>query len=182
MKESTDVDQLTENILGVVHNMKSALMAVNGYIDLLSPEKAGEIYDHAKHSTRTLETVIENLVFALRAYRNTEPADISLNQCVRSAVELIRSNHTFRGKAKFTFELAEDDGIYAVPADVMTRLDALISGEAKRLLAEGEYRLTVATVRDSERKYVESVVLRSYFPTKRHSSQLTSGTSQVPAQ
>ena len=151
MNESTDIDQLTENILGVVHNIKSALMAVNGYIDLLSPEKSGEIYEHAKHSTCGLETIIENLVFALRAYRNAEAVNISLNQCVRSAVELIRSNHTFRGKAKFTFELAEDDGIYAVPVDVMTRLDAFISGEAKRLLADGVYKLTVATVRNSDR-------------------------------
>ena len=120
MNESTAIDQLTENILGVVHNMKSALMAVNGYIDLLAPEKTGEMYEHAKHSTSALETIVENLVFALRAYRDTEAVNISLNQCVRSAVALIRSNHTFRGKAKFAFELAEDDGIYAGPADVMT--------------------------------------------------------------
>ena len=164
MNKSTDTDQLTENILGVVHNMKSALMAVNGYIDLLSPDKTGEIYEQAKHSTSALETVIENLVFALRAYRNTEAVNISLNQCVRSAVELIRSNHTFRGKAKFTFELAEDDGIYAVPADVMTRLDALISGEAKRLLADGVYKLTVATVRDSDRMYVRVNGAEIAFP------------------
>jgi hypothetical protein len=154
MNKSTDVDQLTENILGVVHNMKSALMAVNGYIDLLSPEKSGEIYEQAKHSTGALETVIENLVFALRAYRNTEAVNISVNQCVRSAVELIRSNHTFRGKAKFTFELAEDDRIRAVPADVMNRLDAFISGEAKRLLADGVYKLTVTTVCDPNRMIV----------------------------
>ena len=164
MNESTDCDQLTENTLGVVHNMKSALMAVNGYIDLLSSEKAGEFYKHAKHSTVALETVIENLVFALRAYRNTEAVNISLNQCVRSAVELIRSNHTFRGKAKFTFELGEDDEIYAIPVDVMTQLDAFFSGEAKRLLADGEYKLTVATVRESERMCVRIGNAEIAFP------------------
>ena len=159
-----DIDQLTENILGVVHNMKSALMAVNGYIDLLAPEKTGEIYEHAKHSTSALETVIENLVLALGAYRNVEAVNISLNQCVRSVVELIRSNPTFRGKAKFTFELSEDDGIYAVPADVMARIDALISGEAKRMLAVGVYKLTVATVRDSDRMCVRIGSAEIAFP------------------
>ena len=151
MNESTDLDQLTENILGVVHNMKSALMAVNGYIDLLSPEKSGGIYEHAKHSTGALETIVENLVFALRAYRSTVATKMSLNQCVKSVVELIRSNRAFRGKAKFVFEFAEDDGIYAVPADGMTRLDAWISGETKQLLADGVYKITVVTVRDSDR-------------------------------
>ena len=154
MNKSTDTDQLTENILGVVHNMKSALMAVNGYIDLLSPDKTGEIYEQAKHSTSALETVIENLVFALRAYRNTEAVNISLNQCVRSAVELIRSNHTFRGKVKFSFEFVEDDGIYAVPAEVIKQLDAFISGEALRVLATGQYKLIVATVHESGRMCV----------------------------
>jgi hypothetical protein len=151
MNESTYCDQLTENVLGVVHNVKSALMAVNGYIELLAPEKSGEIYEQAKHSTRALEKVIENLAFALRAYQNTEPADISLNQCVKSAVELIRSNDMFRGKARFSFDFDENDGIHAVPAEMMKQLDAFISGSAKRMLADGEYKLTVATVRESDR-------------------------------
>jgi hypothetical protein len=151
MNESTDINHLTENILGVMHNLKSALMAVNGYIDLLAPKKSGEIYEHAKHSTGVVETIIGNLVFAMRAVRNTEPGEFSLNQCVRSAVELIRSNPTFRSKVKFAFEFAEDDGIYAVPAEVMSRLDVFISESAKRVLAGGEYKLTVVTVRESER-------------------------------
>jgi hypothetical protein len=151
MNESMDLDRLTENILGVMHNVKSALMAVNGYIDLLAPEKSGEIFEQAKHSTVAMETIIDDLVFAMRALRNTEPRELSLNQCVRSVVELIRSNPTFRGKVKFSFELAGDDGIYAVPAEVMMRLNEFISGEAKRVLAGGEYKLTVATVRESER-------------------------------
>ena len=118
--------------------MKSALMAVNGYIDLLAPEKTGEIYEHAKHSTGALEAVIENLVSAMRAARNTEPIELSLNQCVRSEVELIRSNPTFQGKVKIAFELAGDDKIFAVPAKVVIRLDSFLSEAAKRVLGGGK--------------------------------------------
>ena len=164
MNESTDIDQLTDNILGVVHNMKSALMAVNGYIDLLSPEKSGEIYEQAKHSTGALQKIIENLAFALRACRNTEPADISLNQCVKSAVEHIRSNPTFRGKVKFTLELTENDTIHTVPANVMTRLESFISGEAKRALADGAYKLIVGTVNKSENVFVRIGSAEITFP------------------
>jgi hypothetical protein len=164
MNESMGLDQLTENILGVVHNMKSALMAVNGYIELLAPEKTGEIYEHAKHSTGTLETAIENLVFALRAYRNTEAISISLNQCLKSAIELIRSNPTFRGKVKFTLELTENDIIHAVPVDVMTRLASFISGEAKRALAGGAYKLTVGTVNKSGNVFVRIGSAEITFP------------------
>ena len=41
-------------------------------------------------------------------------------------------------------------GICTVPVEVMKRLDVIISGEASQFLAEGEYKLTVATVRDSD--------------------------------
>ena len=162
MNESIDRDQLTGNILGVAHNMKSALRAVNGYIDLLAPEKSGEICEQAKHSTVALETVIENLAFALRAYRNDKPTEY-----VGSAVELSRSNRAFRGKVKFIFELAGDDGICAVPAKVMNRLDELISGEAKRLLADGVHKHTVATVRDSDRICVRIGEAEIAFPCQK---------------
>ena len=84
--------------------------------------------------------------------------------CVKSAVELIRSNHTFRGKAKFTFELAEDDRIFAVPAEVMMRLDEFLSETAKRVLDGGEYKLTVAAVSKSRRTCVQTDGAEIAFP------------------
>ena len=150
MEEETSIEQLTGDILGVLHNVKSALMAVNGFIDLLAQEKDDEIYELAKDSTVTMETIIDNLVFAMRAMRDTEEKELSLNQCVRSAVELVRSNRTFRGKAKFDFDFTEDDAMCAEPATTMKRLDVFLSGAAGRALAEGEYKLVVATVRESK--------------------------------
>ena len=150
MAEEISIEQLIGNILGVMHNVKSSLMAVNGYVDILASEKSGEIYENAKQATVVVETLIDNLVFAIRALRDAEPKELSMNQCVRSAVEFIRSNRTFRSKAKFDFEFTEDDAIYAEPAQVMKRLDVFLSGTAERSLAEGEYKLTVATVRESK--------------------------------
>ena len=59
------VEKLSENITGVTHNLKSALMAVNGYLDLLGKDGDGEIYAQAKRSTGVVETIIANLVFAV---------------------------------------------------------------------------------------------------------------------
>ena len=140
------VEKLSENISGVMHNLKSALMAVNGYLDLLGKDGNGEIYEQAKRSTATVETIIANLVFAMRAYRNTEPVELSLNACVHSAVELLRSNRTFNGKVKFELELGEEDGIFGVPANVMGRLDGFITDAAMRVLKGKDHVLTVVTV------------------------------------
>ena len=49
---------------------------------------------------------------------------------MRSAVELVRSNRTFRSKVKVAFVFAEDEEIYAVSADVEMRLDSIISENA----------------------------------------------------
>ena len=141
------VEKLSENVGGVMHNLKSAFMAVNGYIDLLAPDQSDKIYQQAKQSVGVMETIINNLVFAMRAYRNAEPAELSLNACVLSTVELLRTNRTFGGKVKFG--LAEDDGIYDVPAEVMGRLDTFITDTAKRALESGDYAITVETVREA---------------------------------
>ncbi len=118
-KQAMTVEKLSENVGGVMHNLKSALMAVNGYIDLLASDHTDKIYGQAKQSVGVMETIINNLVFAMRAYRNAEPAELSLNASVRSTVELLRTNRTFSGKVKFELALGEGDGIYDVPAKVM---------------------------------------------------------------
>ena len=139
------VEKLAENVSGVMHNLKSAFMAVNGYIDLLGENRADKLHDQAKRSTGAIEIIINNLAFAMRTYRNTEPAELSLNACVQSVVELLRSNRMFNGKVKFELEFGEDDGIYAIPSEVMGRLDAFISERATHVLLDGEYVLKVAT-------------------------------------
>ncbi len=146
------VEKLSENVGGVMHNLKSAFMAVNGYIDLLASDHTDKIYGQAKQSVGVMEIIINNLVFAMRAYRNAEPAELSLNVCVRSTVELLRTNRTFSGKVKFELKLGEDDGIYDVPAKVMGRLDKFFTEAAKRVLADRDYVLTVET--DCEEKQV----------------------------
>ena len=145
------VERLAENVSGVVHNLKSTLMAVDGYIDLLASKKRGEIYKHAKQSTEALEAILGNLVYALRAYRKTEPEELSLNACVRSTVELLRTNQVLKSMVMFELELARNDGIYAVSAEVMARLDGFIAGVAEHVLSGRQYTCTVATVCESER-------------------------------
>ena len=61
------VVKLSENVAGVMHNLKSAFMAVSGYIDLLAPDRSDKIYEQAKQSSGVMETIIDNLVFAMRA-------------------------------------------------------------------------------------------------------------------
>ena len=158
------VEKLSENVGGVMHNLKSAFMAVNGYIDLLAPDHTDKIYGQAKQSVGVMETIINNLVFAMRAYRNTEPAQLSLNACVRSTVELLRTNRTFSGKVKFELELGEDDGIYDVPAKVMGRLDTFIIDAATQVLANGDYTLTVATVCEGKQVSVRTDGAEVAFP------------------
>ena len=163
-KQLMTVEKLSENISGVMHNLKSALMAVNGYLDLLGKDGNEEIYAQAKRSTGVVETIIANLAFAVRAYRSAEPERLLLNACVRSAVELLRSNHTFNGKVKFELELGEQDAIYDVPANVMARLDAFITEAAMRVVKGKDHVLTVMTVCEGEQVSVRIGGAEVVFP------------------
>ena len=71
MDRAPNVDLLTENILGAIHNTKSTIMAVNGYIDLLAPDKTGELYENAKHSIEKLKRLSTTL--SLRSERIGTP-------------------------------------------------------------------------------------------------------------
>jgi hypothetical protein len=158
-EETMTVERLADGINGVAHNLKSTLMAVNGYIDLLGTGQPGEVYEQAKRSTGAMETILGNLVFAMRAYsgsRGTEPVELSLNACVRSTVELLRTNPVFQSKVRFELALAGDDRICAVSAEAMGRLNGFIGDAAERVLSAGEYVLTVATVREPGRVYVRA--------------------------
>ena len=97
-----------------------------------------------KRLTEAMETILGNLVFALRAYRKTEK--LSLNVCVKSTIELLRTNQVFKSKARFELEVAGNERIYAVPAEVMGRLDGVFAGAAEHVLFGGKYTCTVATV------------------------------------
>ena len=164
LNKAMTVEKLSENVGGVMHNLKSAFMAVNGYIDLLASDHTDKIYGQAKQSVGVMETIINNLVFAMRAYRNTEPAELSLNSCVRSTIELLRTNRTFSGKVKFELELGEDDGIYDVPAKIMGRLYEFITDAAMRVLTDGDYVLTVVTVFEEGRVSVRIGDDKIVFP------------------
>ena len=146
LKKALSLERLAENVGGVAHNLKSTLMAVNGFLDLLGAENHSEIHEQAKRSTEAMETILSNLVFVLQAYRKTEPEVLSLNACVRSTAELLQTNGAFPGKVMFELELDEDDGIYAVLADVMVKLDLLITSAAEHVLAGGQQTCVVATV------------------------------------
>lgn len=70
---------------------------------------------------------------------------MSLNACVRSTVELLRTNQVFQSKVKFELELAEDERFHAVPAEAMARLDGFVvdaAGAGRRgIYAYGSHRL-----------------------------------------
>ena len=57
---------------------------------------------------------------------------------------------------KFSLELTENDTIHVVPEKVIDQLTNLISDEAKRVLASGEYVLTMKTGTKGENRIVQS--------------------------
>ena len=109
------------------------------------------------HPTGSLETIIGNLAFALRAYMDNESAEISLNHCAESAIEIIRSNRSFRGRVNFSLEFAENYRIRTVPANVMSRLESFISVQTNRQLASGQYKVTVVVTKNQNDLLLTSV-------------------------
>ncbi len=124
-----------KNLSGMIHNLKSSLNAVNGYVGLLADDTAEEreeVATMAKRAAGHLESTINDLLFAVRAYQRTDYEAISLNACVRSMVEVLRSTPIFRSKIQIDLCLSEPDTVWASPIALMQVLDNLMTnaGEA----------------------------------------------------
>ncbi len=166
LKEERDKNEVFVNfglnISGVVHNLKSSLMSIEGCTDLLrsDAEPGGstpEILDLQKRSTDRMLEMINNFMTAVRSYQQTEAQPVALNDLVRGSVELLKGNSTLRNRLKIECELSEPDTIYAVPMEIMQVIDNLVTNAAEAMLNTDRYHLKVATsCRD---RYVELAVI-----------------------
>ncbi len=115
-------------IQGVVHDLNSKLMSVNGFNELIREgAQAPVLRDYAalqKGSIEELGALIEDLQFAVRSRARTGEEVFSLARAVRSSVELLSA--TRRDGVRFSLDLSRDGFVLAPPYAVAGILDALL--------------------------------------------------------
>lgn len=140
-----------QNIAGIVHNVKSKLMSIEGFNDLMtdavaeSSDSTGEYASLQRRGIRQLSEMIDGLLLAVRSYQRSVPETMPLGPLVRSAVEMLKANRSVRSGIRIDLDLCEGDGIYAVPLAVIQILDAFIQNAWESLLPESEHRISIAT-------------------------------------
>lgn len=136
------------NIAGVIHNLKSILMSVDGYIDLIKISKDDNLKDLLelqKKSTKRMATMISNFMTAVRSYQRAEPQQIRLNQLVASAIEVLKGNDILKHKIRINMDLREPDAIHAVPMEIMQIVDNLVTNAAESMVDTGRFDITIKT-------------------------------------
>ena len=142
------------NITGVVHNLKSTLMSVDGCIgvmEIATPEERTELLSIQKNSTIKMLGMIDNFMNAVRSYQHTDRGLVHLNRLVESSVEVLRGNRTLKHKLKIDVELGEGDVVYGVPMELMQVIDNIVTNAAEAMIETERYELRIETASVSDR-------------------------------
>ena len=145
-----------QNIAGVVHNLKSTLMSVDGCIGIMeiaSPEERKELLTIQKNSTLKMLGMINNFGTAVRSYQRTDREAVHLNRLVESSIEVLRGNRTLKHKLKIIVELGPGDVVFGVPMELMQVIDNIVTNAAEAMIETERYELRIetATVEDRVR-------------------------------
>lgn len=140
-----------QNIAGIVHNVKSKLMSIEGFNDLIAEgvaESSGETGDYAALQRRGIDQIhemIDGLLLAVRSYQRTETETMSLGRLVRSTVEILRANRNVRSGITVELDLCKNDRIQAAPIAVIQILDALLQNAWEAVLPTTEHSVAIST-------------------------------------
>ena len=134
-----------KNIAGVIHNLKSNLMSVAGYIDIMrSQGSTKKMLDLQKASVERMQSVINNFMTAARSYQTTAYTRTNLSQLVMSCVEVSRGVNDI-GKMRFSLDLGKNTFVYASPMEIMQIIDNLISNAAESMSETKRFEMTIIT-------------------------------------
>jgi len=140
-----------QNIAGIVHNVKSKLMSIEGFNDLIAEgvaESGSETGDYAALQRRGIDQIhemIDGLLLAVRSYQRTETETMSLGRLVRSTVEILRANRNVRSRISVQVDLCTEDRIQAAPIAVIQILDALLQNAWEAVTPTTGQVITVST-------------------------------------
>ncbi|MAG13722.1 MAG: hypothetical protein CMN78_03895 [Spirochaetales bacterium] len=137
-----------KNIAGVIHNIKSVMMSIEGYNDIMRITHKSEwdnMLDLQKRSNKRMLEMINNFMEAVRSYQREEEQHVSLNRLVMGSVEVLKGNAELKGKLKIHMDLREPDAIHAAPMIIMQTIDNLVTNSAHAMKNTGHFDLEIKT-------------------------------------
>ncbi len=142
-----------QNIAGVIHNLKSRLMSIEGLNDLISDDVAdnkgtADFVEMQRRGIGQLNETIDGLLFAVRSYQRARPEPVSLGRIVKSAVEMLRANRAVRSGVTITLNLCDRDEVYGSPQSIIQILDSLIQNAWESMANASERTIEIETHHD----------------------------------
>ena len=138
------------NVAGIVHNIKSSLMAINGYAELLQDDNDKIIHEYAGYQLESSDRIlnlVNRLSFATRSYQEVEKTVLSLNLIIVTTIEVIQTNLELKNVGKFLIELDENDRIFASPLEIFQLIDNILKNAHEAMINNSQGRITVKSTK-----------------------------------
>ena len=143
--------QFGKNVAGVVHNLKSRFMAIDGFSDLIDEIGDSDVKHYAelqKDAATQILAVIDNLLSTVRSYQRAKREPLLLHKLAYGALEMLRSNMDFKHGIRVSTDFIEDDKIFASPLEILQLLDNLLKNAQEAMQGSERADLSIRTRRE----------------------------------
>lgn len=122
--------QFGKNVAGVVHNLKSMLMGIDGFAECVEQEgdeSTREYGNMIRQAAGNMTGIVNNLLRTVKYSQNTESDIIDLPTMLNSVLELVKANRLKKEKVLMEKVFEPFCAIYACPIEVMQLSQNLIN-------------------------------------------------------
>ena len=91
LRENYPFIRYGRNIAGIIHSIRSKLMAVNGFTELIHKEGTGRIREYSALQAKAADRILlllDNYIFSIKALSREDRDVVSVNSCLKSLLEL----------------------------------------------------------------------------------------------
>ncbi|MEW5814086.1 MAG: HAMP domain-containing sensor histidine kinase [Spirochaetota bacterium] len=147
--------ELGRNLLGVVHNLKSRLMALSGFMELVEEEGDKKMVEYASMQRKAYHQIVEmveNLMFVATSYQNVNPQPVSLNKIVKGIIEIFNANLDFKQTVIVKVELdSGNDTIMAAPQELLRLLENLVNNSYESMTTANQNEIKILSAQEDDR-------------------------------
>lgn len=145
--------QFGKHMAGLVHTMKSKLMSIQGFNEVLEKytedPKLNTFLKHQKKAINQMVSLTSNLLFSIKSFNESSTHVISLDKVVQGVLEIYSSDSVFRKEVRIKKVLRQAYCI-ASPREIIIMVENIITNALEAMEQREQKELSIETgVRES---------------------------------
>ena len=135
-----------KNVASIVHNLRSKAMAIDGFNELIEDESNPRIKEYADFQKQAIAKQLElinNLMFATKAYQQSSRQATPINDIVRGTIELFKASMLAREPIEWEVSLEEKLWVHSSSQEITQILENLLKNAVEAMEKKAKKKIHV---------------------------------------